>query len=82
MSDAEVERQVGDLTIRIDRTLCVGFGDCVEAAAEAFVLDDEGVVIFVEPEKVDREKLLEACDTCPVDALTVWDSARNQLVPR
>ncbi len=38
----ELERQVGDLIIRIDRTLCVGFGDCIEAAAEAFVLDEEG----------------------------------------
>ena len=76
------ERQVGDLTIRIDRTLCVGFGDCLEDAAAAFVLDDDGIVVFLEPEKVEREDLLTACDACPVDAITVWDSARNQLVPR
>ena len=80
--EPDVERRVGDLTIRIDRELCVGFGDCIEAAAEAFVLDAEGIVIFLEPEKVDREQLLSACDSCPVDALTVWDPARNQLVPR
>ena len=81
MADTE-ERLVGDLTIRIDRTLCVGFGDCIEAAADAFVLDGEGIVVFKDPEKVDREKLIAACDTCPVDALTVWDPARNQLAPR
>lgn len=80
--DGFEERLVGDLTIRIDRTLCVGFGDCIEEAVEAFVLDDDGVAIFLEPEKVDRERLLKACDSCPVDALTVWDPARNQLVPR
>ncbi|MDP3775793.1 MAG: ferredoxin [Gemmatimonadales bacterium] len=76
------ERQVGELRIRIDRTLCVGFGDCIEAAGQAFVLDDEGIVTFLEPEKVERERLLSACDVCPVDALTVWDLSRNQLVPR
>ena len=81
MADFE-ERLIGELTVRIDRTLCVGFGDCIDEAAQAFVLDDEGVAIFHEPEKVEREQLLRACDSCPVDALTVWDSARNQLVPR
>ena len=45
MADSE-ERQVGGLRIRIDRGLCVGFGDCVEAAPEAFRLDGEGVVVF------------------------------------
>lgn len=36
------ERVAGDLTIRIDPTLCVAFGDCVEAAPEAFVIDADG----------------------------------------
>ena len=75
------ERQVGDLTIRIDRSLCVGFADCIEEAGLAFVLDDEGIVTFLEPDKVERERLLSACDVCPVDALTVWDSTGIQLAP-
>jgi ferredoxin len=75
------ERQVGKLKIRIDRGLCVGFGDCVEGAPEAFVLDDEGLVLFKEPEKVERERLLAACEACPVDALTVWDETGAQVVP-
>jgi len=75
------ERQVGELKIRIDRVLCVGFGDCVEGAPEAFVLDDEGLVVFKEPEKVERERLLAACEACPVDALTVWDETGAQVVP-
>ena len=80
MSDYD-ERTVGDLRIRIDRTLCVGFGDCVTEAAEAFVLDDSGTAVFVNPEQVERERLLRACDACPVDAITVWDRSGTQLVP-
>jgi ferredoxin len=38
-------------------------------------------VVFVAPERVSREKLLEACDACPVDAITVWDADGRQLVP-
>ena len=80
MSDFE-ERIVGSLRVRIDRTLCVGFGDCVTEAPDAFVLDDTGTAVFVTPELVDREQLLRACDVCPVDAITVWDGDGQQLVP-
>ena len=80
MADFE-DRRVGDVLVRIDRTLCVGFGDCVTAAPEAFRLDAEGIVEFVAPEGVTRQRLIDACDVCPVDALTVWDEAGRQIVP-
>jgi len=75
------ERTVGDLRVRIDRTLCVGFGDCITEAPEAFVLDESGTAIFVNPDVVERERLLRACDACPVDAITVWNSDGSQIVP-
>jgi ferredoxin len=80
VSDFE-ERQVGDLRVRIDRTLCVGFGDCITEAPDAFVLDDTGTAVFVNPDSVERDRLLRACDACPVDAITVWNTAGTQLVP-
>ncbi len=80
MTDFE-ERIVGGLRVRIDRTLCVGFGDCVTDAPDAFVLDDTATAVFVKPELVERERLLHACDVCPVDAITVWDGDGRQLVP-
>ncbi len=75
------ERVVGGLRVRIDRGLCVGFADCIELAPEAFQLDDSAVVTFLAPEAVERERLLRACDTCPVDAITVWDESGRQVVP-
>ena len=81
MSDFD-ERTFGDLRVRIDRTLCVGFGDCVTEAPEAFVLDENGTAVFVKPETVERERLLRACDACPVDAITVWNDSGAQVVPR
>jgi ferredoxin len=73
--------RVGDLRVRIDRTLCVGFGDCVTGAPDAFKLDDEGIVVFLQPENAEQTRLIEACDACPVDALTVWDVTGRQIVP-
>ena len=79
MSDEE--RDIAGLRVRIDRTLCVGFGDCVTEAPLAFRLDDENVAVFITPELVTREILLRACDACPVDAITVWDERGSQIVP-
>ena len=86
MSEARDERPAQGapahgVRVCIDRSLCVGFGDCVDLAPEAFQLDEENIVILVDPERVDRARLLKACDACPVDAITVWDEHGNQLVP-
>ena len=70
-----------DLRIEIDPLLCVAFADCVRIAPEAFELNEAGVVVLVEPQRVERARLLEACAACPVDALLVWDTDGKQLVP-
>lgn len=81
MSDVR-EHRIGDLTIRIDRHLCVGFGDCVERAPGAFELDEEEVAVLREDaEDTSREDLIAGCEVCPVDALTVLDADGRQIVP-
>lgn len=76
-----LERKIGDLTVRIDRLLCVGFGDCIEIAPEVLEFDEQGVARFTEiATAVERDRLIQACDICPVDALNVFDEAGNQLV--
>ena len=75
------EREVNGLTVRIDRTLCVGFGDCVTEAPKAFALDAEDIAVFVSPEDVEQAVLVRACEVCPVDALTVLDRNGGQLAP-
>ena len=81
MSEARDERIAHGMRLCIDRSLCVGFGDCVDVAPEAFQLDEENIVILVDPDRVDRERLLKACDACPVDAITVWDANGEQVIP-
>lgn len=76
-----VERTIGDLRVAIDRSLCVGFAQCVDVAAEAFEVGDDDVVEFVSPEQVSRDRLIQACTACPVEALKAFDSGGTQLVP-
>ena len=76
-----LERKIGDLTVRIDRTTCIGTANCAKVAPEIFVLDDERIVTFVEPpDDVEPDRVVEACDVCPVDALSVFDADGRQLV--
>jgi ferredoxin len=76
------ERKVGGLTVRIDRLLCVGFGDCIDVAPDAFGFDDEGIATFLTTtDSTDRTRLLRACEACPVDAISVVDGNGDPLVP-
>ena len=38
------------IAIDVDRTLCFGFGDCVDTAPAVFGLDDENVAYVIDPD--------------------------------
>lgn len=70
------------ITIRIDRTLCVAFETCIDLAPEAFRFDASGVVTFTGGgDDVPRDRLIEACKACPVDALSAFDESGQPLAP-
>ncbi len=76
-----MKREISGLTVEIDRTLCIGSGSCVALAAELFEIDDQNLVRFQEaPPDLDPERVKEACNVCPVDALRVYDGD-EQIVP-
>ena len=82
MSERISERIIEGLRIQIDRDLCVSFGDCIEEAPGVFEFDDEEIAVFVgEPEATSRQRLIDACACCPVDALTAFDEEGEQLAP-
>ena len=77
-----VERKIGDLTVRIDRGTCIGTANCMKLAPEVLELDAENIIAFRDaPAAIERDRLIEACRVCPVDALIVLDATGNQLVP-
>ncbi len=76
------ERDAAGLRLRIDRDLCVGFGDCITEAPDGFVLDDDGIAVYTKPETCTREQLLAACEACPVDAITAFGADGEVLAPK
>lgn len=76
-----MDREISDLTVEIDRTLCIGAGNCVDLAGEIFEIDEQNLVRFQdETPDIDPERLKEACAVCPVDAFRVYDGG-EQVVP-
>ena len=74
MSEDFKERTISGLTVRIDRTRCVATGNCIKVAPRVFVLDDERIVSFQDDmDAPGRDVVLDACDVCPVDALSALD---------
>jgi ferredoxin len=78
------ERKIAGLTVRIKRDTCVATGNCIKLAGDTFEFDDERVCTFrpdSDKAEIDRERLIEACSVCPVDALVALDDEGRQLVP-
>ena len=54
--------------IEVDRSLCSGFGACVDEAADAFHLEN-GVAVAVS--RSTDPRVLDAAAACPMGAITV-----------
>jgi ferredoxin len=54
----------------------------MKVAPDIFVFDAENICAFTDrPSDIARDRLIDACDVCPVDALIVIDERGKQLVP-
>lgn len=61
-----------DMHIRLDRTICDGFGTCAKHAPGYFSLDDWGYAALIGDGHVpaaDRDAVLRALFDCPVHAI-------------
>lgn len=68
--------------IKIDRSLCTGYAECVGIAPEVFQLGDDNVSLVVDPEGGAEETILDAARACPVDAITLLDEFEDQVWPQ
>ena len=68
--------------IKIDRSLCTGYGECVGIAPEVFQLGDDNVSVVLDPEGSDDEAVLDAARACPVDAIQLMDEFDELVWPQ
>jgi len=76
------EREISNRSVRIDRTLCIGSGNCTNIAPEVYVIREDNIVDFRgKTPDIEQGRLEEAAALCPVDALIVEDENGEQIVP-
>jgi ferredoxin len=59
------------IRVVVDRGLCIGSGDCVEAAPDVFELDEDDKARVIDPDGDPLEDIVEAARNCPVAAIFV-----------
>jgi ferredoxin len=61
------------MKVVVDMDMCQDHGQCCFAAPEVFQLDAAGhlVVLVTDPDESLRDKVEEAADVCPMQAITV-----------
>ena len=69
------------LRVIIDRELCIGAGDCVAVAPDAFGLDSQNRVILLNPAAVAERLIWRAAERCPTDAIILEDAQGAPLYP-
>lgn len=74
----------GQMRIKLDRTMCDGFGICAKHAPEYFSLDDWGYAVLVGDGNIpaaDRDAVLRALMDCPVHAIMEFGERRPDDAP-
>lgn len=73
-------RRYGDemgLEVRVDRTRCIASQSCVHAAPATFELDEQRIATVLDPEAEPRDAVLEAAETCPTGAISVFEDGQQ-----
>jgi ferredoxin len=79
MSDAPKPLKISKVVV--DRDLCIGAAPCVTVAPGVFQLDDENKAYIVDQNGADAETILLAAQSCPVQAIFVYDEDGTQIYP-
>jgi ferredoxin len=63
--------QKNRIEVTVDRSLCIGSGDCVDTVPDVFQLDEEDKAVVVDPDGAPVDDVLQAAGNCPVSAIFV-----------
>lgn len=67
--------------IVVDKEACIGAAPCVTIAPGVFQLDDENKAHVVDQNAADNDTILLAAQSCPVQAISLFDDEGNQIYP-
>lgn len=66
--------------IEVSRELCIGDRLCCTEAPKTFDMDNDDIAVVTDPEGDPPENVLCAAKNCPVDAITLTETATGKKV--
>ena len=69
------------MKIEVNREVCITIASCIAIAPDVFELDEEGKARVKDPTGADQASILLAAQSCPVDAITIFDDNGKQIHP-
>ena len=81
-SDPRPEKKSSKIAkIVIDRHLCIGAASCIAVAPGVFELDGENKAVVYNDKGADDETIMLAAQSCPTQAVLLFDEEGNQIFP-
>jgi len=59
------------MKIQVDKDKCIGCGACIAIAPKSFRFGEDGKSEPIEPPQDEEEKIKEAAENCPVQAIEI-----------
>lgn len=66
--------------VKIIRDKCIGAASCVGIAPKVYQLDDKNIAILVDENGDTDENILLGAQSCPTNAIEIYDAATNEKV--
>ena len=68
--------------VTVDKKLCTSVASCVAIAINTFTLDKDGLVEIIKQNGDPDQIVLQAAQSCPVNAITVFDDKGTKIWPK
>lgn len=69
------------MQVRIRRDHCCGNAECVQIAPDVFAIDSKNKAVVLDADAAPTEKLIEAAEACPCQAIEVQDNEGDTVFP-
>jgi ferredoxin len=76
---SEKKRKISKIIV--DRDQCIGAAPCITVAPGVFRLDEENKAYVVDMNAADDDTILLAAQSCPVQAISLFDEEGRQIYP-
>lgn len=74
--------KVNNLTVTVDRNLCIGAATCIAVSPKTYLLDSEAKAIILKTAVEEtNDTIIDSAKACPVAAIIISDEKGQRIFP-